>query len=64
MREIFRVFPLFLLSQDANFSEAVTEKIKDFDQLNRSAVLARESFMARFSPQAHLDALAGLYSNI
>ena len=64
MREIFRDFPLFLISQDANFSEAVTEKIKDFDQLNRSAVLARESFMARFSPQAHLDALAGLYSNI
>jgi glycosyltransferase involved in cell wall biosynthesis len=64
MREIFRVFPVFLISQDAKLPEAILNKMKDFDQLNRAAVLARESFMARFSPQAHLDALAELYGNI
>jgi glycosyltransferase involved in cell wall biosynthesis len=64
MREIFRDFPVFLISQDANVPEALLKKMKDFDQLNRAAVPARESFMARFSPQAHLDALAELYDNL
>ena len=64
MREIFCDFPVFLISQDANFPEALLNKMKDFDQLNRAAVLARESFMARFSPQAHLDALEELYDNL
>jgi glycosyltransferase involved in cell wall biosynthesis len=64
MREIFRDFPIFLINQDANFSEAIMHKIKDFDQLNRSAFLARESFMARFSPHAHLETLTELYNSL
>jgi glycosyltransferase involved in cell wall biosynthesis len=63
MREIFRDFPIFLIGQDADFPEALLHKIKDFEQLNRSVFLARESFMARFSPRAHLDTLTELYSS-
>lgn len=64
MKEIFRDFPEFTVSRDSNMGEAILIRLKDIDRLNRSAMAARESFMLRFAPQSHFNALSELYKNL
>lgn len=64
MREIFRNYPEFLVSMDTNVAEAVIQKLREGDLLNRKCEEARQEFLERFSPDKHFEKLNALYSGI
>jgi len=64
MREIFRNYPEFLVGLDGNVGQAVINKLKDLELLNRKCEEARQEFLERFSPEKHFEKLNDLYSVI
>lgn len=63
MKEIFGNYPEFLVRLDGNVAEAVIQKLKEWDLLNRKCDEARQEFLGRFSPEQHFEKLNALYSH-
>jgi glycosyltransferase involved in cell wall biosynthesis len=63
LREIFKDFPEFILNSDLNISKSVYEGLMNIEYLKRRALEARETFMTRFSQEAHIKILNELYQS-
>jgi glycosyltransferase involved in cell wall biosynthesis len=61
MKEIFRDYPQFVLSDSDNLKEQVLFKLLQLCELKKLARCARESFLKRFSVEQHIRSLQGIY---
>ena len=64
MKEIFRNYPEFILTEEKDFASQVLEKLKDLPRLKQTALKAREEFSSRFSKDSHMRALRGYYARM
>jgi glycosyltransferase involved in cell wall biosynthesis len=62
MKEIFRDFPQFVLSDSSNLKEQVLFKLLQLSELKKLSKCARESFLKRFSVEQHIQSLQSIYS--
>jgi glycosyltransferase involved in cell wall biosynthesis len=62
MKEIFRDYPQFVLSEREDFKEQVLFKLHHLRELKKLATCARESFLKRFSVEQHIKSLKHIYS--
>ncbi|MBE0674532.1 MAG: glycosyltransferase family 4 protein [Bacteroidales bacterium] len=63
MREIFRDYPLFLVSPEGDLSGQIAVRLQDYDSLADAAMDASMSFRERFSEQAYIDSLNKIYTS-
>lgn len=63
MQEIFRDFPEFIIDPDANLINTLYDNILNINYLRKRALLARESFIRRFSVEAHVEHLDEIYQS-
>ena len=63
MREIFMDFPGFIVKSDVSLFHDVYNNLLNIKTLKERALKARESFMQRFSTEAHVEILNKLYKS-
>jgi glycosyltransferase involved in cell wall biosynthesis len=63
MREIFRDFPLFLVSPEGDLCDEIAGKLKDYDKLSGAAEKAGINFRERFSEEAYIDSMNRIYTS-
>ena len=63
MREIFRDYPLFLVSAGVDMCDQVAERLSDYGKLCEAATAARNSFRERFSEEAYINSIKDIYSS-
>lgn len=63
MREIFRDYPLFLVSPDGDLYGQIAARLQDYDSLADAAVKAGFDFRERFSEKAYINSLSQIYSS-
>lgn len=61
MREIFRDFPEFILDSNEGLFKAVYSNLLNIKVFKERALLARGSFISRFSAEVHIEKLNKLY---
>ncbi|MDF1559929.1 MAG: glycosyltransferase family 4 protein [Bacteroidales bacterium] len=61
MREIFRDYPLFLVSPEGDLSGQVAALMQDYDSLANAAISAGVNFRERFSEKGYIDTLDKIY---
>lgn len=61
MREIFRDFPEFILDSNEGLFKAIYTNLLNINVLKERALLARRSFIHRFSTEVHIENLNKLY---
>ena len=63
MREIFRDYPLFLVSPDKDLCSQITERLEDYDSLADQAIKAGMTFRERFSERAYINTMNQIYAS-
>lgn len=62
MLEIFKEYPEFVIKNESEFKEHIYEKVKNIQELKKSAVSASENFSKRFGTAVHMDKLEAIYA--
>jgi glycosyltransferase involved in cell wall biosynthesis len=63
MREIFRDYPLFLVSPDGDLCSQIAERLRDYDSLADQTMKAGLNFRERFSERAYINSLNQIYAS-
>jgi glycosyltransferase involved in cell wall biosynthesis len=63
MQEIFRDYPLFLLSTEEDIAEQVIARLRDYEALLSAAGNACRDFRKRFSEEAYIKKLNAIYTS-
>lgn len=61
MREIFRDYPIFLVSPEGDLSGQIAARLQDYDSLIDAAATANINFRERFSEKAYINKLNEIY---
>jgi glycosyltransferase involved in cell wall biosynthesis len=61
MREIFRDYPVFLVSPEGDLPGKIAERLKDYGLLADAAMTAGMNFRKRFSEKAYISSLDKIY---
>jgi len=63
MREIFRDYPLFLVSAEADLCDQIAERLRDYGAMLEEANVAGNNFRERFSEEAYINSIKEIYSS-
>jgi len=61
MREIFRDYPIFLVSPEGDLCGQIAARLHDYDSLAEAARTAGMDFSERFSEKGYINSVNQLY---
>ena len=61
MREIFRDYPVFLVSPDEDLPGQIADRLRDYSRLAEAVKAAEMNFRERFSEKAYINSLDKIY---